>query len=92
MQSFIKYLISLDDYGKAVNVSYKGDSTYKTKVGAFLTIAMRSFMLAFIVTGVMDLVKYKNPQITQYVIYDDRSDDSEVTLGESYGDIIWLFR
>ena len=61
MQSFLKYLISLDDYGEPINVSYKGDSAYKTKVGAFLTLGMRTFMLAFAVTGVIALTKYKNP-------------------------------
>jgi len=74
-----------------VQVSYKGDSTYKTFLGASMTLAMQVFMLFFIVTGTINLMDYKNPQITQYQIYDSRSDGREVNLGKSHGDLFFGF-
>ena len=56
-----------------------------------MTFGMRAFMLFFIVTSVIDLIDYKNPQITQYQIYDNRSDGRELNFKESYGDIIFGF-
>ena len=91
LQSFKRYFTSLDSYGKPVKVSYKGDSTYKTFLGASMTMAMKVFMLFFILTSTINLIDYKNPQITQYQVYDSRSDGREVNLGESHGDLLFGF-
>ena len=61
MPSFLKWFTSFDAYGEPVSVSYKGDTTYKTQIGAFLTFSMRSFMLIFTLMGVFELLDYKNP-------------------------------
>ena len=57
-------------------------------MGALLTLSMRVFMLVFIVTGVLSLMNYSDPQITQYKIFDNRSDGREINLGESYGNVL----
>ena len=61
MPSFLKCFTSFDAYGEPVSVSYKGDTTYKTQVGAFLTFSMRSFILIFALMGALELFDYKNP-------------------------------
>ena len=88
MQKFVNYFVSYDAYGEPVQLSYRGDSTYKTPLGACLTLAMQGFMLIFIVTGVIALVNYEGPQITQYTIYDNRTDGREINLGEASGDLL----
>ena len=72
-------------------MSYKGDSTYKTCLGALMTLCMKVFMLFFFITKTIDLVNYQGPQITQYKIYDSRADGREVNLGGSYGDLLFGF-
>ena len=61
MLPFLKWLTSFDAYGEPVSVSYKGDTTYKTPVGALLTFSMRSFILIFTLMGALELFDYKNP-------------------------------
>ena len=61
MPSFLNWFSTLDAYGEPISVSYKGDTTYKTPVGAILTLSMRSFMIFFTLTGVFELLNYKNP-------------------------------
>ena len=65
MASIIKKLISLDSFGENVTVNYKGESTYKTLIGAFFTICLGGFIFAFAIMTIIDLMQYKDPQITQ---------------------------
>ena len=83
MPAFLDWFVSLDGYGEPVSVSYKGDSAYKTPVGALLTLAMRGFMLFFTTLGVLELLGYQNPQINQFRVFNKRSDGSELNLGEA---------
>ena len=61
MPSFLHWFKALDAYGEPISVTYKGETTYKTWVGALLTLSMRSFMLVFALFGVLELLNYKNP-------------------------------
>ena len=83
MPSFQNWFKAFDGYGEPVSVTYQGDCTYKTQGGALITIAMRSFMLLFSLVGVYELFSYKNPQVNQYKIYDERTDGTELNYGES---------
>ena len=47
MFNFIKFLTSLDAFGEPVTLNYKGESTFKTGVGAFFTIVLRAFILSY---------------------------------------------
>ena len=47
MFKFLKYLISLDAFGEPVTLNYKGESTFKTGVGAFFTIVLRAFIFSY---------------------------------------------
>ena len=83
MPSFLRYLVSFDDYGEPVGVSYKGEGSFKTGIGAFFSLAMQVFLLLFAGKGFLGLVDFKDPQITQYQIYDSRSDGAEINFGET---------
>ena len=91
MASFLKYFISTDAYGEPVQVKYKGDTSYKTELGAFITLAVRILILTFIAIGVIGLVGYEDPQITQYKVYNKRSEGPEISLGAAQGDIFFGF-
>jgi len=65
MSSIIRFLVSFDGFGKAVGVNYKGEGTYKTGLGAFVTIGLRSFIMTYTLLALVDLMQYKDPQITQ---------------------------
>ena len=91
MSGFLDFFRSFDGYGEPVQVTYKGDSTYKTYIGALVTLGMQGFMLMFTLTGVLSLLNYDNPQITQYVVYDNRNDNMTVNMDESHGEIMYGF-
>ena len=37
---FVDFIASQDIYGHKIEVNYKGDNTYRTKLGAFFTLAV----------------------------------------------------
>ena len=45
--SLKSWLISFDSFGEPVSLNYKGDTTYKTAVGALLSISIKAFLLFF---------------------------------------------
>ena len=45
---------------------------------------MRAFMLFFTVTAVLELLDYKNPQINQFRVFNNRNEGIEIILGEAY--------
>ena len=64
MTTFSKFFVSIDDYGEPVGVSYKGEGSYKTALGALLTLGMRVLMLLFTGIGLIGLANFEDPQIT----------------------------
>ena len=38
--------------------------------------------------GIIDLFNYKDPNITQYRIFDKRSDDQELNMAGNYGSFL----
>ena len=65
MASLTRKLISLDSFGEAVTVNFKGKSAYKTLVGALCTICLNCFILTYTLLSLIDVMQYKDPQITQ---------------------------
>ena len=47
MFNFITYLTSLDAFGEPVTLNYRGESSFKTGVGAFFTIVLRAFIFSY---------------------------------------------
>ena len=65
-----------------MSINYKGESTYNTLWGAFLSISEKLFILVVAVLGLLDLFAYKDPSITQYQIEDNRKDDKLFNFAE----------
>ena len=62
MLSFLK---SQDSFGEPVTMNYKGESSYKTLVGAIMSIAIKTFVLAFAVQQIDKVVRYDDADIIQ---------------------------
>ena len=45
MASFGKFLVEQDMFGQPVTVNFKGSDVYKTKLGAFLSLATYSLII-----------------------------------------------
>ena len=83
-----KFLKKQDAFGQAVTINYKGEDVYTTTWGAFLTLVQKIFILVVAMIGMLDLFAYKDPNITQYSIFDKRSDNQEFNFEENYGGFI----
>ena len=57
---------------------------YRTVWGALLTLAQRTFILIVAVIGVIDLYNFKDPNITQYRIFDKRNDNKDMNMAENH--------
>ena len=77
MTNFQAFIRRQDAYGHAVTVNYRGDSSYKTLWGGFLTIAQNSFILIVAIIGLVDLFEFNDPNVTQFTVYDQRKDGIE---------------
>ena len=56
--------------------------------GAILTLAQKIFILIVALIGILDLFSYKDPNITQYKMFDKRNDDTEYNLAENYANFL----
>ena len=59
-----QFVKNLDAFGQPVTVKYDGESSFKTHVGGICTFSILSFMLAFFISSVINLVTYQDPQVT----------------------------
>ena len=85
MASFGKFLKRQDTFGQPVTLNYRGMDQYKTCWGALLTLLHKSFIFVVAVISILDLLDYRDPNVTQYNIYDKRSDGTEINFGENNG-------
>ena len=65
MRNFFSYLKSYDAFGEPIGLNYDGESTYKTLLGALVTIAIKAFLLIFATTQTIALFQYQDPTISQ---------------------------
>ena len=72
MASIIRKFISQDAYGESVGLNYKGESNYKTGLGALCSILLRTFMLTYLILGLIDLFNYQDPQIIQVSFFQNK--------------------
>ena len=91
MRSVRAFLKKQDGYGHPVTINYKGENRYQTVWGAFLTLVQKIFILVIAAIGLIDLCTFKDPNITQYSIFDKREDGVEVNFGEKHGGFYFGF-
>ena len=85
----MSYLRSYDSFGEPVSLNYKGDSSYKTLLGAVMTLCLNTFLLVYAADKLLALVKYQDPSVTQYTIYEPRNESDAFNLGEAKGSIVF---
>ena len=55
---FWKWIKSYDTFGEPVVLNYDGDATFKTGLGALVTITIKIFLLVFALTQTLALLGY----------------------------------
>ena len=70
---FSNKIRNLDNFGTKFNLSYKGETTYKTLGGGMVTVCFRVLILTYFCIRMADLLSYKDPEISSFVIKEDRS-------------------
>ena len=84
MKQIGEFLKRQDAFGQPISINYRGEERYNTVWGAVLTLAQKIFILIVAVIGVIDLFAYKDPNITQFKIFDKRNDDTVINLAENH--------
>lgn len=65
MEKITRLLVSQDVFGEPLSVNFNSESRYKTGLGAFFSIAIKSFMLVFTLIQFASFVEFQDPQISQ---------------------------
>ena len=53
-----------DAFGEPVTINYKGHASYNTIFGGAITLVEKIFILVVAILGLLDLVNYKDPNVT----------------------------
>jgi D-alanyl-lipoteichoic acid acyltransferase DltB (MBOAT superfamily) len=69
--NFMHTLRQQDVFGKRVQFTYKGRSTYKTTIGAMVTILLGTIMAFFFVYEFYVIFSYKHPKVSVKVQLSD---------------------
>jgi len=77
----------MDCFGDPVAVNFKGDSSFKTALGALLTVALKCFILVYAVESMIGLAAFQDPSIVQYVTYEARNSEKRFNLEEMRVDL-----
>ena len=59
------FFVSFDSFGEPISVNYKGETSYKTGVGALFSLVIKSFLLIYATQKILTLFNYEEPAITQ---------------------------
>ena len=72
MSSFVDILVNQDIYGHQIGINYKGSGAYKTKLGAFFTLATYVLIVINLVTLMQDFVSNERQDEKNTEVYLDR--------------------
>ena len=71
MGKFLSKIRDFDSFGMAISLNYRGDSLYRTLPGAFLTLIFKVLIiLVFTILSVLELLAYRNPNVSQVSLSD----------------------
>ena len=59
------FFVSFDSFGEPISINYKGETSYKTGVGALFSLVIKSFLLIYATQQILTLLNYEEPAITQ---------------------------
>lgn len=64
MKKLREFITSFDVFSEPVSLNYKGETSYKTVVGAFFSISIKIFLIIYATQQMLALINYDSPQIT----------------------------
>jgi len=76
VKRFSQFLRSFDKFGEPVKMLYKGEDTYKTKLGAILSLLLNTVVLVYLVKKGIALVTKSDSAIQVLEKYTSRSVDN----------------
>jgi len=91
MRSILFYFQQLDQYGAPVGVNYRGNRTYKTKVGASLSVLSVLFVLTYFIIKVKKLALKERPSIISNTIFVDMEEQGRFHAKENRFDFGFSF-
>ena len=62
-----------DNFGANFNLSYQGENTFGTLGGGIASICLRLLILTYLCIRTIDLVMFKDPDISSYTVMADRN-------------------
>ena len=65
MRAFGRVVRKLDKFGERVSINYGGESTYNSVWGGALSFIQWSLLLVVAVIGLIDLLNFEDPNVTQ---------------------------
>ena len=83
--SVLKLLRGRDALGHPINISYKGEETYKTSIGGCCTLSIQILVLVMAVIQLQEVLLMQEPIITSYkhpLSKRDREELGAVNLNE----------
>ena len=82
---FMSFLLSRDMLGHDLSITYKGETTFNTKLGAFLSIAVQVLVLIQLIQLTIDMLQMNDPTILSYnrPLYEEEvSELGQINLNE----------
>ena len=96
----INFLTSFDVFGEPISLNYKGDTSFKTIIGAIFSIMIKVFLMIYAGQQLLKLISYEEPKIQivsqlEFITFNNvqftkptpRPVDEEVNLGKNFGHI-----
>ena len=80
-----------DAFGEPVSINYRGETSFTTMLGAIVSFVEKVFILVVAVMSLIDLFTYKDPNITQFSIYNARNDNKECNFKQANGGFLFAF-
>ena len=77
MSIFSDKLRKYDKFGASFSLNYQGSDTFLTLGGGVASICLKILILTYLCIQTIALVDYKDPDISSYIIMEDRGDMTE---------------
>ena len=65
LERFKQFVKGQDEFGHQTKLNYQGEESFSTWTGAILSIAYLIFIAIITLFGVVEVMRYRDPQVTQ---------------------------
>jgi hypothetical protein len=81
----VKVIKSSDKYAHPISLNFKGNPTFKTFIGGFLTLLLLGGFIYYSITEILTMMERKRIGTTKNEIYVDLSNEAELHLPRDDG-------